>query len=31
MTCYVGQRYVVFHAGLEHPIAFQGARLLAGR
>jgi hypothetical protein len=31
MTRHVGQRYVVFHAGLEHPIAFQGSCALFGR
>jgi len=31
MTRHVGQRYVVFHAGLEHPIAFQGSRALCRR
>jgi hypothetical protein len=31
MTGDVGQRHVVFHAGLEHPIAFQGSRPLFGR
>jgi len=31
MTRHVGQRHVVFHAGLEHPIAFQGSCALCGR
>jgi len=30
MTRHVGQRHVVFHAGLEHPIAFQGSCALCG-
>jgi type 1 fimbriae regulatory protein FimE len=31
MTGDVGQRHVVFHAGLEHPIALEGSRPLLGR
>lgn len=31
MTGHVGQRHVVFHAGLEYPIAFEGACTLLGR
>jgi hypothetical protein len=28
LTRYMGQRHVVFQAGLEHPIAFQGSGAL---
>jgi hypothetical protein len=31
MVGHVGQRHVVFHAGLENPISLQGARPLVGR
>ena len=30
LTSHMGQRHVVFHAGLKHPIAFQGSRPLVG-
>jgi hypothetical protein len=30
MTRHVGQRHVMFHTGLEDPIAFEGACALAG-